>query len=524
MSQMNSQDNLVRLRGIEKRYPGVHALQGVDFDLRAGEIHALAGENGAGKSTLMKVLGGVILPDGGSMTIKGETVRMTSPRDALRLGISLVHQELVTAPMLSVTENILLGRLPHRFGRVDWKAAHLQARDVLDQLGVHLSEKTKMGSLSLGKQQLVEIARALSRETSILVLDEPSAILGQAELETLYSVVRALRKRGVGVVYISHRLREVLELSDRVTVLKDGQLQKTVDAQDLDEEQLVTLMTGRELTVPPKTAPPEDAPVLLEVQELKVRGGAAPVNLTVRAGEVVGLAGLVGSGRTELARAIIGADPAHGNVSVGGKPFCRRSPRRARLRGMAYLPEDRKEQGLLLNRSIRENIGLASLGVRSRLGVLRNGWDSKNAQVHATAVHLKAPNLTVNAGTMSGGNQQKVMLARWMATDPSVLILDEPTRGIDVGSKSEIYQLVHKVAEQNCAVIMISSEIEEILSMSNRVLVMRERSVVAELVGAEISEEAVTRAAIVGGPRAEHGQRRPDPSNLEPSPITEEQK
>ena len=497
MNESDPRDCLVQLIGIEKQYPGVRALEGVDFDVLPGEIHALAGENGAGKSTLMKILGGVTLPSAGEIAVRGEKVLMGGPRDALALGISLVHQELVSAPMLSVTENILLGRLPQRYGRVDWSAAHRQARAVLDRLGVSISEKTPMSRLSLGQQQLVEIARALTRETAVLVLDEPSAILGQAELETLYDVVRSLRDDGVGIVYISHRLGEVLDLSDRVTVLKDGRLQKTVQTQDLDHEQLVTLMTGRDLTVPEKTSPAPDAPILLELRDVAVRGGKGPINLKVRAGEIVGFAGLVGSGRTEVARAIIGADPSQGRVLVHGKELRRRSPRRAKNMGIAYLPEDRKDQGLLLNRSIRENVGLASLKMRSRLGVIRSGWDSRNSEHHAAAVNLRAPSLQAQAASLSGGNQQKVMIARWLAADPSVLILDEPTRGIDVGSKSEIYRLIHQLAESGRAILLISSEIEEILSLSNRVIVMRDRMIAAELVGSEITENTVTRAAIL---------------------------
>lgn len=488
---------LVQLVGIDKRYPGVHALDHVDFNLRPGEIHALAGENGAGKSTLMKVLGGVISPDEGRILVGGAEVDLGTPRAALAHRISLVHQELETAPMLTVTENILLGRLPSRRGRVEWKAAHEQAHHVLDRLGMSVSGRTKMSRLSLGQQQLVEIARALVRESRVLVLDEPSAILGQSELETLYDVVRGLRAEGVGIVYISHRLSEVLTLSDRVTVLKDGRLQQTLATDDLDQERLVTLMTGRELTVPPKTAPPEDAPVVLSVEELYVRGAAGPVDLTVRAGEVVGLAGLVGAGRTEVARAIVGADPSSGVVRLHGKRLGRRSPRSTRRRGIAYLPEDRKSQGLLLHRSVKENIGLASLGRRSRFGVLRSRWDAQDCQEFATSVHLKAPRLSTHVGNLSGGNQQKVMLARWLAANPSVLILDEPTRGIDVGSKAEIYRLIHELAEAGRGIVLISSEIEEILSISNRVVVMRNRAVVAELLGADMTEQRVTRAAIV---------------------------
>lgn len=492
-----STGSLIELRGITKAYPGVLALDGVDFSVRSGEVHALAGENGAGKSTLMKVLGGVISPDRGEIRLDSRVTRFRSPKDALAQGISVVHQELISAPMLDVTENILLGRLPRSGGRVLWPAAHRQAREVLDRLNLDISERTEMSRLSLGQQQLVEIARALVRDTKVLVLDEPSAILGQAELEVLYSVVGTLRQQGVGIVYISHRLAEVLNLSDRVTVLKDGALQGTRSTSGLTEDALVTLMTGRELTTPVRSAPKRDSPVVLRVEELTVRGSASPVSLSVRAGEILGLAGLVGSGRTELARAIIGADRAHGAVEISGKQLRRRNPRSSRRRGLAYLPEDRKDQGLLLYRSIRENIGLASLRTRSRWGIVRSKHDKADTQYHATAVGLKARDLNADAATLSGGNQQKVMLARWLATAPNVLILDEPTRGIDVGSKSEIYQLMKELTDSGRAIIMISSEIEEILAMSDRVLVMRERAVVAELTGNDITEEAVTRAAIV---------------------------
>ncbi|MBC6460259.1 sugar ABC transporter ATP-binding protein, partial [Actinomadura sp. HBU206391] len=484
--------------GITKRYPGVVALSDVSLPVRAGEVHALVGENGAGKSTLMKILGGAEAPNGGHVRVDGTEVRFRSPADAIDRGISVVHQELVGAPSLSVTENTLMGRLPRTaVGRIRWREAHAQARDVLDRLGVAVDERAKMSRLSLGQQQLVEIARALVRDARVLVLDEPSAILGHRDLDVLYDVVRSLRDRGVGVVYISHRLKEVLSLSDRVTVLKDGRFQGTVETAELDEDRLVTMMTGRQLTVPerPRIQATRD-PVLL-AQGMSCAPWSTPVDLELREGEIVGLAGLVGSGRTELARAVIGADPATGRVSVGGRVLRHRSPRAARRAGVAYLPEDRKDQGLLLDRSIQENVGLASLSLRSRLGVISRRRDRDQVRELTVKVRLKSAGVHQPASSLSGGNQQKVMLARWLAAAPKVLILDEPTRGIDVGGKSEIYRLMRELADGGRSILMISSEIEEILAMSDRVLVMRQGRIVAEFTGDDINEDDISRAAIV---------------------------
>jgi ABC-type sugar transport system ATPase subunit len=499
---------IAELVGITKKYPGVVALADVSLRVRAGEIHALAGENGAGKSTLMKILGGAAAPDAGQIRVDGDEVRFRSPADAIQRGISVVHQELVGAPPLSVTENILLGRLPRTpTGRVRWREAHATARQVLDRLGLAVSERTELSRLSLGQQQLVEIARALVRDVRVLVLDEPSAILGHRDLDVLYNVVRSLRDRGVGIVYISHRLKEVLSLSDRVTVLKDGRLQGTVEVAELEEDKLVTMMTGRQLTAPER--PPTRGPrrPVLQVRGLSFAPWALPVDLELGEGEIVGLAGLVGSGRTELARAVIGADRAVGQVSVGGQTLRRRSPRSARRAGIGYLPEDRKDQGLLLDRSIQENVGLASLPSRSRLGVISRRRDREQVRDLTAQVRLKSAGIHQPASSLSGGNQQKVMLARWLAAAPKVLILDEPTRGIDVGGKSEIYRLMRGLADDGVSVLMISSEIEEILAMSDRVLVMRQGRIVAELVGDDITEDNVSRAAIVDAVAAEGHDR-----------------
>jgi len=495
---------VAELRGITKRYPGVLALDNVGVTVRAGEIHALAGENGAGKSTLIKILGGAVSPDAGEILLDGAPVRLSSPHAAIEHGISVVHQELVSAPELSVSENVLLGRLPRDgLGRVRWRRARSRAQDALNRVGLEADVRTSMSRLSLGQQQLVEIARALVRDAKVLVLDEPSAILGGKDLDVLYDVVRSLRDRGVAIVYISHRLKEVLSLSDRVSVLKDGRLQGTLAASELDEERLVTMMTGRQLTAPQRSALPAGAATLLEVRPLI--GGTRtapgrPTGVTVHAGEIVGLAGLVGSGRTELARAVFGADPGSYEVKMAGKLLGRRSPRSVRRAGIAYLPEDRKDQGLLMNRSIRENVGVASLKLRSVAGILRPARDRAAVKEVTDTVRLKSSSLEAPPSTLSGGNQQKVMLARWLAASPTVLMLDEPTRGVDVGGKSEIYTLMRQLTDSGRGILMISSEIEEIVAMSDRVLVMSQGRLVAEYTGEEITEDNISRSALLDAP------------------------
>lgn len=491
--------HVAELKGITKRYPGVVALEDVGITIRAGEVHGLTGENGAGKSTLIKILGGAVAPDSGEVLIDDQPVRLSSPHAAIARGISVVHQELVSAPALSVAENVLLGHLSHNaVGGIRWKATRARAREALDRVGLGVDERMEMGRLSLGQQQLVEIARALLRDARVLILDEPSAILGGKDLDVLYDVVRSMRDSGVAVVYISHRLREVLSLSDRVSVLKDGRSQGTFAVTELDEQRLVMMMTGRQLTAPQRSPVVDKPPTLLEAWP-NDDDSTPPrqMGVTVRAGEIVGLAGLVGSGRTEVARAIFGAEPGAYDVTVAGKPFRRRSPQAARRAGIAYLPEDRKDQGLLMNRSIRENVGLASLKRRSLAGVLRSKEDRISVAELAGRVHLKAASLEAPPSTLSGGNQQKVMLARWLATSPTVLILDEPTRGIDVGGKSEIYALMRELTDAGRGILMISSEIEEIVAMSDRVLVMNQGRVVAEYVGDEITEDNISRSALL---------------------------
>ena len=491
---------IVELRGITKYYPGVTALEDVSFDLRAGEVHGLAGENGAGKSTLIKVLGGAVSHDAGEILVDGERSHFRGPASALAAGIRVVHQELAGTPHLTVIENVLLGQLPTRFGVVSWAKAHRQAREVLDRLGIDVDERMKLADLTLGQQQLVEIARALQRDARVLVLDEPSAILGSKDLEILFRVIRGLRERGVAIVYISHRLGEHFQLADRISVLKDGRHVATHDLEELDQHRLVTLMTGREIEsekVRSSTEWEHDQPIL-EVESLGRTGQFSNVSFSLHAGEIVGMAGMVGAGRTEVARAIAGAEPAEsGQVTIDGSVVRIRSPRHARGLGIDLLPEDRRDEGLLLNRSLRENIGIGSLAKRTSYGVLRLRTDLAEIERVAKQVDLRYASLDQQAGTLSGGNQQKLMLARTLAAEPRVLIFDEPTRGVDVGAKREIWQLIRELADRGKAVLVISSEIEEVLTLADRVLVMREGELVAEFDGDEATEEAIARAAIV---------------------------
>lgn len=492
--------DLVVLRGVTKRYPGVVALEDVTLNLQAGKIHGLTGENGAGKSTLIKILGGVTSPDDGKIFFEGLEIKFNKPSLAIKRGISIVHQDLIMARHLTVMENIFLGQLTHNLlGKIRWREVRSRARDLLDQVGLNVDERLIMNELSLGQQQLVEVARALSRDLRVLVLDEPSAVLGGKDLEVLFDVVRSLRGKGIAIVYISHRLTEVLELSDTISVLRDGRMQGTREVTEFDEEKLIALMTGRQLLHPPQNRVVRKKKILLDVRQ-KLQGSVAnSVSLiNVHEGEIVGIAGLVGSGRTGLARTIIGADPGTYEVSVAGRPFSRnRSPRAARKGGLAYLPKDRKSNGLLMNRSIRENVGLASLESRSFAGVLRALKDRRSVKELTKKVLLKSVSLEDLPSTLSGGNQQKVMLARWLAASPVVLILDEPTRGIDVVGKSEIYGLMRQLSDLGRGILMISSEIEEIISMSDRVYVMKDGVITAEFTGIEITEENIARASIL---------------------------
>jgi ABC-type sugar transport system ATPase subunit len=488
---------LLKLEGITKGFPGVQALRGVEFDVRPGEVHALLGENGAGKSTLIKLISGVHRPDTGTISMDGKPVHFASPMDAQRAGIATIFQELLLFPELTVAENIFIGHAPRRpWGGVDWPTMRAKAGEILASLDIHdLDPGAVVGALTVGNRQRVEIAKALSQNARVLIMDEPTAALTEADVEHLFRIVRLLRQRGVGIVYISHRLVEVFELADRVTVLRDGAYVMTRDVAATSEGELISAMVGRTIDqLFPKSEVPIGEPVL-ELRDLALRGSIEPTSLTLRAGEIVGLAGLVGSGRSELAQIVFGITPAtSGEIRLAGTFVRIDSAGQAKRLGIAYVPEDRGVQGLIKPMRIRENVSLAVLRRIAR------GWfiDGKaEADLAGDAIRrfgVRAPGPETVVGKLSGGNQQKVVLAKWLATKPRVLIMDEPTRGIDVGAKAEIHRLMSELAGQGLAILMISSELPEIMGMSDRILVMREGRLVGEFSRAEATQELVAGA------------------------------
>ncbi len=485
---------LLELRGIGKRFPGVTALAGVDFTVRAGEIHALLGENGAGKSTLIKVLTGVHPADAGEIRLGGQVIRPAAPQDAERLGISTVYQEVNLVPSLSVAENITLGRQPGALGFLNWAAIRRRARAALARLEFTGDVDAELGSLSVAHQQMVAIARALDTDARLLVLDEPTASLDEQEVAELFGVMRKLRAQGLGIVFVTHFLDQVYAVSDRLTVLRNGELVGEYATASLPRLALVGKMLGREVSAAdftsPVAAPVPPGEPALAARGLHRRGALAPADLTLHAGEVVGLGGLLGSGRTETARLLFGIDRRDGGeIKVNGAPARLDSPRDAIRRGLAFCSEDRKAEGILPNLSVRENLIVALQGKR---GAWRALSPAEQAQLCAHSLHalrIKTADAEMPVRNLSGGNQQKVLLARWLATQPAVIILDEPTRGIDVGAKQEIEQLIAKLRADGLAVLFISSEIDEVVRNCSRVLVLRERRLTGEIAGAEITSE-----------------------------------
>src|SRR4051794_2824078 len=494
--------DLVKLTAITKSFGGVHALKGVDFNVRAGEVHALLGENGAGKSTLMRVLGGEMLPSSGTVAISGEEVEFRDPRAARARGIAVIHQELALAPDLSVAENIFLGELP---GVIGWAALRRKAGALIQRLGFEIDPAQRVGNLAVAHQQVVEIAKALSREVKIIVFDEPTAVLSTQDAERLHRIIRDLRSHDVGIVYISHRLDEVFSIADRMTIMKDGQGVGTVKTSEVGVDDVIRMMVGRPLAA----MFPDRADRTIGAEVLSVRGLTAgrrvrDVSFSARAGEIVGLGGLVGSGRTEVARLIFGADPIEsGPIHLNGRATAFRSPRDAVRAGIGLVPEDRKQQGVVLDKPIRVNATMARISsVVNRFGFLKQGLERQTVTDLGASLRLKASSVDAPVSSLSGGNQQKVVLAKWFHAGGDIIILDEPTRGVDVGAKTEIYALVNKLAEAGKAVLVISSEHQELFGLCDRVLVMGEGELRGELTPDRYSEENLLSLAMTRQARA----------------------
>lgn len=500
-------DALLHMRGITKRFPGVTALDSVDFEVRRGEVHALVGGNGAGKSTLIKVLTGVVSADAGSLTLDGVTIHPRSPADAQRQGISTIYQEVNLIPTLSVAENLVLGRAPRGWFGLRWRKARGVAEQALAELGVRVDVRAALGSLPVGVQQAVAIARALLGAARLVVMDEPTSSLDRHELDRFFSVVAGLRARGVGVVFITHFLDEVFRISDRITVLRNGRRVGTFDRSKVSRAELVGHMLGRELAAVesgPRRSDAEitAAPIVLAARGIARRRALAPTDVDVRAGRVTGLAGLLGSGRTELARLLTGADRADaGTLQVDARPLRPRWPRQAIRAGVAMTPEDRRADGLIPDLSVRDNICLVVQRSLRRWGLRRRGAEHVEARRWMERLGVAGAALDTPVRNLSGGNQQKVILARWLACRPRVLILDEPTRGIDVGAKADVEQIVRSLCEEGMGVVFISAELDEVARLADEVLVLRDRRPVATLRGAEVTEARILSAIAAEGAR-----------------------
>ncbi|MFZ4451113.1 sugar ABC transporter ATP-binding protein [Salibacterium aidingense] len=494
---------LVEMKDVHKSFYGVHVLQGVNFDVRPGEVHALMGENGAGKSTLMKILTGIHTNDNGTIYVKGEEITFSHPKEAEKAGIAVIHQELNIIPNLSVTENMFLGK-PLTYGK--WginkqKEMRQKTVEYLQRLGIEINPDIQAGKLSVGQQQMIEIARAVSTNAEVIVMDEPTAALTEVEIETLFEVINHLKQSGTGIVYISHRMEEIFQLCDRISVLRDGGYAGTKEVGETSYEEIVKMMVGREIgqKYPPRTAEPGD--VRLRVENLTdAEGLFENASFEVRRGEILGFAGLMGAGRTELMELLFGSrKKVSGEVYVDGERLRIRNPHDARKAGIGFITEDRKEEGLVLNLSVRENLALTNLNKLSDKGIMSNNREKEFVGSMIERLRVKTSGQEQKLKTLSGGNQQKIVIGKWLGIEPSVLILDEPTRGVDIGAKKEIYHIMNELTEQGVAIIMISSELPEVLGMSDRVLVLHEGSINGVFAREEADQESIMQAATGGG-------------------------
>jgi ribose transport system ATP-binding protein len=493
-------DVLLKMEGIDKSFPGVHALDKAQFELRAGEVHTLVGENGAGKSTLMKILAGIYARDGGTILYQGKEVEIPNPRAAQHLGISMIHQELNLMPHLTLAQNVFVGREPRGVlpFMLDEKKINAQTQVLFDAMRLRLDPRSKAADLTVAKQQMVEIAKAVSFNSQILIMDEPTAALTESEIEELFRLIHQFRERGVGIVYISHRLEELKQISDRITVMRDGRYVDTVDAATVSIDRIISMMVGRTIyESAPEVPERPNEEIVLEARGLNRGAAIRDVNFKLKKGEILGFAGLMGAGRTEVARAIFGADTLDsGEIYIKGRKVDIKSPRDAVHSGIGYLSEDRKRYGLAVGLDVEANIALASFNqFTNPVGMVKVGETRKTAENYVSRLAIKTPSIQQRVRNLSGGNQQKVVIGKWLTADTDVLIFDEPTRGIDVGAKSEIYRLLNDLAAQGKSIIMISSELPEILRMSHRIVVMCEGRITGELTAAEATQEGIMRLA-----------------------------
>ncbi|KQX61462.1 sugar ABC transporter ATP-binding protein [Paenibacillus sp. Root444D2] len=491
---------LVRMEGIEKHFPGVHALHQCRLELAAGEVHALVGENGAGKSTLMKIATGVYQKDEGRIILKGKEVNIPNTRAAQQLGISMIHQELNLMPDLTIAQNIFIGREPRKGIKlfIDDRKLNDQAQQLLNEMNLQLDPRTKVSELTVAKQQMVEIAKALSFQSEVLIMDEPTAALTNAEIEELFRIIEQLRGRGVGIVYISHRMEELKRITDRITVMRDGRYIDTVQTKDTTIDQIIAMMVGRELYVSTQQTTVDASEIrVLEVANLNRGSAVKDVSFHLAKGEILGFAGLMGAGRTEVARAIFGADAIDsGNIRIHGHKVQIKAPHDAVKHGIGYLSEDRKRYGLMVDMDVKTNIAVASYRkARRLLGWMQDGKIDQSASHYVEALQIKTPSIHQQVKFLSGGNQQKVVIGKWLLRDCDILIFDEPTRGIDVGAKTEIYKLLDELAALGKSIIMISSELPEILRMSHRIMVMCEGRITGELRQQDATQEAIMKYA-----------------------------
>lgn len=486
---------ILRYENIAKSFPGVNALKGVSFEIRKGDCHALVGENGAGKSTLGKITAGIYQPDGGTLYLDGRPVRFATPLDAVRAGIGMVHQELCFCPNLTVAENLCLGNLPTRFGFLNRAECRRRARAMLEQIGANIDVDLPLSALSTGQEQMVQIAGAVGTGARIIVFDEPTSSLASAEADRLFELIDRLKARGATLIYVSHRLGEIERLCDRITVLRDGQHIETADVSEISIDTIVQRMIGRPVEQYfPGHLGGSPGQERLRVEQLTSPGKFEDISFSIRAGEVVGLAGLVGAGRSEVAQAIFGLDAAAmGRVYVQGREVRIRSPRQAMRLGIGLLPEDRKRQGLVLSMGGRQNLSLPILDRLSIMGFVKTGPERALARKYFDRLHVRTPSMDTATMTLSGGNQQKIAMAKWLASQCDILLVDEPTRGVDVGAKAEIHALIDELAKEGTAILLISSELPEVLNLSTRIIVLREGRQMGELSRQEATQEALMR-------------------------------